>query len=95
MSALPTLGGNNGQASAINDRGEIVGFAENGTVDSTCPPNTTNNRIQLPVLWENGKTHALPTLGSDPDGFAYWINDQGQAVGEMSIPPDRGSGAFE
>jgi len=51
MSALPTVGGNNGQASAINNRGQIVGFAENGTVDSSCPPNTTNNRIQLPVLW--------------------------------------------
>lgn len=81
MSALPTLGGNNGQASAINNRGQIVGFAEDGTVDSSCPPDTTNNRIQLPVLWENGKAQALPTLGSDPDGVAYWINDQGQAAG--------------
>ena len=80
MSALPTLGGNNGQASAINSRGQIVGFAENGIVDSSCPSGTTNNRIQLPVLWENGKAQALPT-GSDPDGDAFWINDQGQAVG--------------
>jgi probable HAF family extracellular repeat protein len=82
MSALPTLGGNNGQASAINNRGQIVGFAENGTVDSSCPPNTTNNRIALPVLWEKGKAQALPTVGSDPDGFAFWINDHGQAVGD-------------
>src|SRR5271169_4948731 len=81
MSALPTLGGNNGQASAINDRGQIAGFAENGIVDSTCPPNTPNNRIALPVLWGKGKAQALPTVGSDPDGIAFWINDQGQAVG--------------
>ncbi|HEV2424103.1 MAG TPA: hypothetical protein VGZ29_04660 [Terriglobia bacterium] len=81
MSALPTLGGNNGQASAINNAGLIAGFAENGAVDSTCPSNTTNNRIQLPVLWEKGKAQALPT-GSDPDGDAFWINDQGQAVGD-------------
>ena len=81
MRALPTLGGNNGQASAINTRGQIVGFAENGTVDSTCPPNTTNNRIALPVLWEKGKAKPLPTVGSDPDGDAFWINDKGQAVG--------------
>src|SRR5580692_3972617 len=80
MSALPTLGGNNGQASAINNRGQIVGFAENGAVDPTCLANTTNNRIQLPVLWENGKAQALPT-GSDPGGNALWVNDQGQAVG--------------
>src|SRR3984885_11336523 len=81
MSALPTLGGNNGPASAINTRGQIVGFAENGAVDSSCPAGTTNNRIQLPVLWENGKALALPT-GSDPDGDAFWINDRGQAVGD-------------
>jgi probable HAF family extracellular repeat protein len=82
MSALPTLGGNNGQASAINNRGQIVGFAENGIVDSTCLPGTTNNRIQLPVLWEKGKAHVLPTVDGDPDGDALWINDKGQAVGE-------------
>jgi len=82
MSALPTLGGNNGQASAINNRGQIVGFAEDGTVDSSCPANKTNNRTQLPVLWENGKAKAkaLPT-GNDPSGNALWINDEGQIVG--------------
>ena len=88
MSALPTLGGNNGQASAINIHGQIVGFAENGSVDSTCQSGTTNNRIQLPVLWQNGKqgiykAQALPT-GSDPDGEAFWINDQGEAVGDTA-----------
>jgi probable HAF family extracellular repeat protein len=82
MSALQTLGGNNGQASAINNRGEIAGFAENGTVDSSCAPNTTNNRIYLPVLWEKGKAQALPTVDGDPDGNAVWINDEGQAVGD-------------
>jgi probable HAF family extracellular repeat protein len=81
MSALPTLGGNNGEASAINNRGQIVGMAENGEVDSTCPSGTTNNRVQLPVLWEHGKAQALPTVDGDPDGFAFWINDHGQAVG--------------
>ena len=81
MSALPTLGGNNGQASAINNHGQIAGFAENGIVDSGCPPNTTNNRIVLPVLWEKGKAQPLPTVGSDPDAVAFGINNQGQAVG--------------
>ena len=82
MRALPTLGGNNGQASAINNRGKIVGFAEDGTVDSSCPAGTTNNRTQLPVLWENSKARAkaLPT-GNDPSGNALWINDRGQIVG--------------
>ncbi|MFY9803024.1 MAG: hypothetical protein WAK30_07835 [Candidatus Acidiferrales bacterium] len=81
MSALPTLGGNNGQASAINNRGEVVGYAEDGAVDSTCPAGTTNNRIDLSALWENGKAEALPLVGNDPDGVAWGINDLGQAVG--------------
>jgi probable HAF family extracellular repeat protein len=81
MSALPTLGGNNGQASGINMRGQIAGFAENGSVDTTCPPDTTNDRIVLGVLWQNGKAQALPPVGSDVDAIAYGINDQGQAVG--------------
>jgi probable HAF family extracellular repeat protein len=81
MSALPTVGGNNGQASAINNSGQIAGYAENGIVDSTCPAGITNNRIDLPVLWDKGKAQALPTVGSDPDGVAFGINNQGQAVG--------------
>ncbi len=81
MSALPTIGGNNGEATAINNHGQIAGFVENGIVDSTCPSNTTNNRILLPVLWEKGKAQTLPTVGSDPDGQAFGINNQGQAVG--------------
>lgn len=109
MSALPTLGGNNGQASGINDRGQIVGFAEDGSVDSSCPGGKTNNRTQLPVLWENGKAKALPT-GNDPSGNALWINDRGQVVGftgacaatnhavvwdnnDVNTLPDNGTGA--
>jgi probable HAF family extracellular repeat protein len=81
MTALPTLGGNNGQASAINNHGQIAGMAEDGTVDSSCPAGTTNNRTQLPVLWQNGRARALPTPVGDPSGFVMWINDDGQAVG--------------
>src|ERR1700683_4852897 len=81
MSALPTLGGNNGQASAINNRGEAAGYAEDGAVDSTCPAGTINNRIDLAALWGNGKAQRLPLVGSDVDAVAWGINDQGQAVG--------------
>ncbi len=77
MSALPTVGGNNGQASAINARGEAAGYAETAVVDSGCPPYKTT----LAVVWEKGNAQALPTVGSDPDGVAYGINDEGQAVG--------------
>jgi probable HAF family extracellular repeat protein len=85
MSALRTLGGNNGQASGINLSGQIAGFAENGDVDSTCPLGTTNNRIDLGAFWENGNPNtnpkALSPLSGDPDSIAFGINDQGQAVG--------------
>jgi probable HAF family extracellular repeat protein len=81
MRALPTLGGNDGQASSINNRGQIVGFAENGALDTTCSPGTTNNRIALPALWENGTVKPLPLVSLDTDGDAMWINDLGQAVG--------------
>ena len=77
MSALPTVGGNNGQASAINNRGEVVGFAETAYADPTCPPAPA----EVPVLWDGGQAHALPLVGTDPDGFAFGINDRGQAVG--------------
>jgi len=81
MRALPTLGGNNGQASAINNSGQVAGFAENGSVDSTCASTVANNRIDLGVLWENGKAHPLPPLGSDTDSEAVDINSQGDTVG--------------
>ena len=81
MQALPTLGGNNGQASAINNGGQVVGYAENGMVDSTCPTVVTNNRVDLPVLWEKGKAQPLSTIGNDTDGVAFGINNHGLAVG--------------
>ena len=42
--ALPTLGGNNGQASAINNRGQIVGISETTVQDSGCPPASSLER---------------------------------------------------
>ena len=77
MKALPTVGGNNGQASAINNRVQVAGYAETAVVDSGCPP----YKITSAVVWENGKALALPNAGGDPDGVAFGINDQGQAVG--------------
>ena len=79
MTQLPTLGGNNGVAWAISDRGEVAGFAENSTPDPGCPvPQVLHFK---PVVWKKGVIHQLPTLGGDPDGVAQQINDNGQIVG--------------
>jgi probable HAF family extracellular repeat protein len=81
MTALPTVGGNNGQASAINNSGQVAGYAENGIADSTCPQGITNFMVDLPVMWDKGMAIALPTINGDPDGVAFGINNKGQAVG--------------
>jgi probable HAF family extracellular repeat protein len=81
MTPLPTLGGNNGFASDVNNRGQVVGLAENATPDSTCPPGFPFFIQTPPVLWEKGKIQELPTVSGDPDGFVGTINERGQAVG--------------
>jgi probable HAF family extracellular repeat protein len=79
MRPLPTLGGNNGLAFAINDRGDVAGTSENATLDPTC---TAPQVLQFkPVIWERGQIRELPTVSGDPDGVAFAINDRGQAVG--------------
>ena len=80
MRALPTVGGNNGQANAINIHGQIAGFAETAISDSTCPAGFVS-KTDLAVIWEDGQAHALPTVGRDPDAQAQGINERGQAVG--------------
>jgi probable HAF family extracellular repeat protein len=78
LTALPTLGGNNGEAWEINNRGQVAGTAENGTPDPTCAAFELEAE---PVIWEGGGIQGLPTVSGDLDGVAYAINDPGQAVG--------------
>ena len=71
MTPLSTLGGSNGQANQINNRGDVVGLAENGTIDPTCPPPSAPFFEILefkPVIWEKGKIQELPTFPGDPEG---------------------------
>jgi probable HAF family extracellular repeat protein len=85
MTALPTLGGNNGFATAANDRGQVVGWAENTVHDPTCvPPQVLQFEA---VIWGPGdkQTQQLPPFGTDPDGAATGINDRGQVVGISGI----------
>ncbi|MFL6293966.1 MAG: hypothetical protein ACJ759_23975 [Thermoanaerobaculia bacterium] len=81
MRALPMLGGNNGFATGANNRGQVVGWAENTVHDPTCvPPQVLQFRA---VLWgpEDGQIQELPPLPGDTSTAATAINDKGQVVG--------------
>jgi probable HAF family extracellular repeat protein len=85
MTALPTLGGNNGFATGANNRGQIVGWAENTCHDPTCvPPQVLQFR---PVIYGPGENQVreLPLIAGDTSGAATNINDHGQAVGISGI----------
>ena len=88
LTALPTLvGGNNDSAFDINNQGEVVGWSENGTPDSTCSPSTPFQVLRYEaVIWgPNGEIRELPLLGGDTVGFAFGINDNGQIVGSSGL----------
>ena len=79
---LPTLGGNNGAADGVNDWDEVVGTAQNTTIEPTCVDvGIAPFQQYKPVIWRWGRVHELPTFSGDPVGGAHAINDLGQAVG--------------
>jgi probable HAF family extracellular repeat protein len=79
MTALPTLGGNNGVVNQVNDQGQAAGGAENTTRDPSCPaPYVFQVR---PATWHKGNIHELATVAGDLNGLALAISDNGQVVG--------------
>lgn len=81
MTPLPTLGGNQGFAAGVNDRGQVVGWAETPVHDPTC--NTPQVLQFRAVLWEprRGRKRELRPLPGDSTSAATAINDRGQVVG--------------
>ena len=67
---LGTLGGSLTVASAINDAGQVVGFAETASGDTDA------------FLYTNGTMNDLGTLGGTIDSYPSSINDAGQVVGQ-------------
>lgn len=84
MRALPTLGGDNGFATGANNRGQVVGWAENTVHDPTCvPPQVLQFR---PVNWNSrDQISEYPLISGDTSGAATSINDKDQAVGISGI----------
>lgn len=85
MSALPTLGGYDGYAAGVNNKGQIVGWAETNYHDPTC---TSPQVLQFEAaVWgpRLNEVTALKPYGSDSDSAATAINDRGEVVGISGI----------
>jgi probable HAF family extracellular repeat protein len=102
LTALPTLpGGQNSQSYGLNNKGQVIGFSENGVPDSDCLASVPFQAFRFQaVRWEpNGEPKVLRPLDGDTVGFAFGINGAGQAVGSSglcsntSLPPVNPAGA--
>jgi len=79
ITALPTLGGTNGRAGAINNRGQVAGAAENGEIDPLC-----QSPVVKPAVWEKGRVRSLstaPFLNGFIESGSGPMNEKGQMVG--------------
>ena len=85
MKPLPTLGGNNGFATGVNNFGQVVGWAETPVHDPTC---VAPQVLQFEaVIWgpHDGQLQELSPYPGDPDSAATGINDRGQVIGISGI----------
>jgi len=82
MTALPPFpGGYSSYATGVNNRGQVVGWAENGVHDPTCDPSFQILQFRAALWQPNGQMQELPPLSGDSTSAATAINDRGQVVG--------------
>lgn len=84
---LPLFPGDRvGEASAINDQGQVVGGS------GICLP-PSFGAVEHALLWQNGRVINLGTLGGTYDNLATATNDRGQVIGWSDLLGDTpGSG---
>ena len=88
MRELPTLGGHHGFATGVDNKGNVVGWAETAVHDPTCSEISAQQLQFRAVLWDpksgsDGKIKAtqLRPFPGDSTSAATAINDKGQVVG--------------
>ena len=82
MTPLPPFpGGFSSYATGVNNRGQVVGWAENGVHDPTCDTSSQILQFRAAIWQPNGQMQELPPLPGDSTSAATAINDYGQVVG--------------
>ena len=98
MTPLPPLpGGYDSYAAGVNNKGQVVGWAEDGILDPTCnnaPPASQFLQFEA-VIWGPKLTTImqLPPYPGDPDSAATAINDLGQVIGISGLCSNAVGGA--
>jgi probable HAF family extracellular repeat protein len=93
ISSLPTLGGDNGFATGINNRGQVIGWAETSYEDPTCNPPQVLQFLPFVYDVRKAKISALQVYPGDSDGTANALNDKGQMAGISGICSNAVGGA--
>jgi len=82
MTAIPTWpGGINGFATEVNNRGQVVGWAENGVEDPTCNAPVVRQFRGYMLDTRSGEMTELTPLPGDSTSTGNAINERGQVVG--------------
>ena len=78
---LPLLGGDNSFAASVNNRRQVVGWAETASVGQRCVNPT--DRGFLAVMWDLNRNNmtVLPPYADDSASSATAVNDRGQVAG--------------
>ncbi len=95
---LGTLGGGFSLPNSINDRGDVVGAAQNTIEDpfrfGDLLGGLSSETQWHATLWKNGAARDLGTLGDGTGSFATVVNERGQATGiafsDAVIHPETG-----
>lgn len=93
LTVLPTLGGVNAAALTYNVGGQIVGVADDGTLDASCLP-PQKSHFQAATWTPEGVIRELPPLPGDEVGIAFRGNDNGQVVGTSGLCSNTQFGGF-